>query len=89
MGEPRREGEAEREGYAARLRAAEAEVGRLGRLDGERAALEEGRLVRALAPLSEPLEFSALEWHIHNLRRKIGTQTIRTVRGVGYCLVSE
>ena len=43
-------------------------------------------LVRALAPLSEPLEFSALEWHIHNLRRKIGSARIGTLRGVGYWL---
>ena len=42
------------------------------------------RLARAIAPLNEPLEFSALEWHIHNLRRKLGDQCIRTVRGVGY-----
>ncbi|MGN6831273.1 response regulator [Paucibacter sp. M5-1] len=42
------------------------------------------RLVRAVAPLGEALEFSALEWHIHNLRRKLGEDCIRTVRGVGY-----
>ena len=46
------------------------------------------RLAQALAPLSEPMEFSALEWHVCNLRRKIGTQKIRTVRGVGYCMTS-
>jgi len=44
------------------------------------------RLSRAVSPLGEPLEFSALEWHIHNLRRKLGDDCIRTVRGVGYCL---
>lgn len=42
------------------------------------------RLARALAPLGEPLEFSALEWHIHNLRRKLGEDSIHTMRGVGY-----
>ena len=41
------------------------------------------RLSRAVSPLGEPLEFSALEWHIHNLRRKLGDDCIRTVRGVG------
>lgn len=44
------------------------------------------RLVQAVAPLGETLEFSALEWHIHNLRRKLGEDCIRTVRGVGYGL---
>jgi DNA-binding response OmpR family regulator len=47
------------------------------------------RLARAVAPLSEPMVFSALEWHIHNLRRKLGNTCIRTVRGVGYCMVDE
>lgn len=42
------------------------------------------RLTRALAPLSEPMEFNALEVHIHNLRKKLGTDCIVTVRGVGY-----
>lgn len=59
----------------------------LARLPGE--TVSKHRLARAVAPLSEPLEFSALEWHIHNLRRKIGTELIRTVRGVGYCLVND
>ena len=53
------------------------------------AVVSKHRLARVLAPLSEPLEFSALEWHVCNLRRKIGTSKIRTVRGVGYALVAE
>lgn len=44
------------------------------------------RLARAVAPLGEPMEFSALEWHVHNLRRKLGEDCVRTVRGVGYCV---
>jgi two-component system response regulator BasR len=42
------------------------------------------RLVRARAPLGEPMEFNALEVHIHNLRKKMGADSILTVRGVGY-----
>ncbi len=42
------------------------------------------RLARALVPLGEAIEFNALEVHIHNLRRKLGTASIVTVRGVGY-----
>lgn len=45
------------------------------------------RLARAVVPLSEQIDFSALEWHIRNLRRKLGEGHVRTVRGVGYSLV--
>ena len=44
------------------------------------------RVARALAPLGEPPEFATLEWHVHNLRRKLGADSIRTVRGVGYVM---
>lgn len=44
------------------------------------------RLGRAASSAGELMEFSALEWHIHNLRRKLGETRIRTVRGVGYGL---
>jgi two-component system response regulator QseB len=44
------------------------------------------RVARAVAPLGDPMEFSALEWHVHNLRRKLGGDSIHTVRGVGYRL---
>ena len=59
-------------------------VAELARHPGE--VVAKHRLTRALAPLGEPLELSALEWHIHNLRRKLGDDCIRTVRGVGYGL---
>ena len=45
-----------------------------------------GQLAQRLKPLREPLDFSALEVHVSNLRRKIGSASIRTVRGVGYAL---
>jgi two-component system, OmpR family, response regulator QseB len=44
------------------------------------------RLAQAVAPLGESVDFGALEWHIANLRRKLGEARIRTVRGVGYSL---
>jgi two-component system, OmpR family, response regulator QseB len=37
-----------------------------------------------LAPTGEPLEFNALEVHVHNLLKKLGADFIKTVRGVGY-----
>ncbi|MDD2657864.1 MAG: response regulator [Candidatus Pacebacteria bacterium] len=43
-------------------------------------------LARALAPLGEPLQFNTLEFHVHNLRRKLDTVRIETLRGIGYAL---
>ncbi len=44
------------------------------------------RLAHALSPFGTPLDFNALEAHVHQLRKKVGTQRVRTVRGVGYML---
>ena len=44
------------------------------------------RLAQAVSPLGEPLDFNALEVHVHNLRRKLGADRVTTVRGVGYLL---
>ena len=49
--------------------------------------VSKGILARRLEPLGDPVDFSAIEVHISNLRRKIGAANIRTVRGVGYILV--
>ncbi len=43
-------------------------------------------LAQRLNPLLEAVDFSSLEVHVFNLRRKIGAHRIRTVRGVGYRL---
>ncbi len=45
-----------------------------------------GVLAQRLDPLGEPVDFSTIEVHVSNLRRKIGAALIRTVRGVGYML---
>jgi two-component system response regulator BasR len=44
-------------------------------------------LAQRIEPLGEALDFSAIEVHLSNLRRKIGADWIRTVRGVGYMFV--
>jgi two-component system, OmpR family, response regulator QseB len=44
------------------------------------------RLSQAIAPLSDPVDFNAIEVHIFNLRRKLGSEAVRTVRGIGYQL---
>ena len=50
------------------------------------AVVPKGALAQRLEPLGDPVEFGAIEVHISNLRRKIGAQRVRTVRGVGYML---
>lgn len=50
------------------------------------AVVPKGALAQRLEPLGEPLAFSVLEVHVSNLRRKIGAQRIRTLRGIGYML---
>lgn len=44
------------------------------------------RLAQALQPLGDAVDFNAIEVHVHNLRRKVGAERVRTVRGVGYQL---
>jgi two-component system, OmpR family, response regulator QseB len=44
------------------------------------------RLAQALEPLGEPVDFNTIEVHVHNLRRKLDAESIRTIRGVGYLL---
>ena len=55
------------------------------------ALMERPEQVRSRAELEERLygwqedvESNAVEVHIHNLRNKIGTDTIQTLRGIGY-----
>jgi two-component system, OmpR family, response regulator QseB len=47
------------------------------------------RLAHSLSPLGEPLDFNAIEVHVHNLRRKVGNTRVKTVRGVGYVLAAS
>ncbi len=44
------------------------------------------RLAESLYSWDQEIESNALEVHIHNLRRKLESSLIRTVRGVGYVL---
>jgi len=45
-------------------------------------------LGQRMEPLGDPLDSASIEVHLSNLRRKIGAERIRTVRGVGYQLVA-
>lgn len=44
-------------------------------------------LAQRMDPLGEPLDAATVEVHLSNLRRKIGPERVRTVRGVGYQLL--
>lgn len=52
------------------------------------ALVSKSLLGQRLEPLGEPLDGATVEVHLSNLRRKIGAERIRTVRGVGYQLLS-
>jgi DNA-binding response OmpR family regulator len=49
--------------------------------------VSKGALGERLEPLGDPLDASTIEVHMSNLRRKVGAERIRTVRGVGYQLM--
>ena len=51
--------------------------------------LSRERLEESMYAWGDEVGSNALEVHLHNLRRKIGGQFIRNVRGVGYRIVEE
>ena len=52
-------------------------------------ALSRARLEESLYGWNEEVESNAVEVHVHNLRRKLGTDLIRTIRGVGYLIAKD
>jgi DNA-binding response OmpR family regulator len=48
--------------------------------------LSRAQLEQRLYGWGEEVESNAVEVHIHHLRRKLGADTIRNVRGLGYTL---
>jgi two-component system response regulator QseB len=50
------------------------------------AALSKTQLEERIYRWGDEVESNAVEVHIHNLRKKLGSDTIRTLRGVGYAL---
>ena len=51
--------------------------------------LSREQLEQHLYSWGQEVDSNAIEVHIHHLRRKLGADTIRTVRGVGYLLPRE
>lgn len=50
------------------------------------AALSKAQLEERIYRWGDEVESNAVEVHIHNLRKKLGSEKIRTLRGVGYAL---
>ena len=50
------------------------------------AVLSRHQLENRLYGWNEPIGSNAVEVYIHGLRRKLGSEVIRTLRGVGYCV---
>ncbi len=58
-------------------------------LEHQGTAISRARLEENLYGWNEEVESNAVEVHIHNLRRKLGADLIRTIRGVGYLVPRE
>jgi DNA-binding response OmpR family regulator len=55
-------------------------------LDNQGKVLSRAQLEESLYSWGEEVESNTVEVHIHHLRKKLGKDVIRTVRGVGYSL---
>ena len=51
--------------------------------------LSRDQLTQSLYGWGDDVDSNALEVHIHNIRKKLGTSLIRTIRGVGYMIEKE
>ena len=49
--------------------------------------LSRTRLEEGLYEWSEQIESNTVEVHVHHLRKKLGVELIRTIRGVGYIII--
>jgi DNA-binding response OmpR family regulator len=58
-------------------------------LDRPGATVSREKLQERLYGWNEEVESNAIEVHIHNLRKKLGQNLIRTIRGVGYLMVKK
>ena len=53
------------------------------------AALSRAQLEERLYRWGDEVESNAIEVHVHNLRKKLGADAIRTIRGVGYVIAKS
>jgi len=52
-------------------------------------ALSKAQLEEKLYGWGEEVESNTVEVHVHNLRKKLGADAIRTIRGVGYVIAKS
>jgi len=58
-------------------------------IENQGKALSRDQLTQSLYNWDEDVDSNALEVHIHNLRKKFGSDLVRTIRGVGYMVEKE
>jgi DNA-binding response OmpR family regulator len=58
-------------------------------LEGSGRVLTRRHLEEQLYGWKKDIDSNALEVHIHNLRHKLGQETIKTVRGIGYTIARQ
>jgi two-component system response regulator QseB len=58
-------------------------------LEHQGTAVSRSRLEEALYGWNEEVESNAVEVHVSNLRKKLGADLIKTIRGVGYLIQKE
>jgi DNA-binding response OmpR family regulator len=58
-------------------------------IEGAGRVLTRRQLEQSLYGWGHEVESNAIEVHVHNLRAKLGTSALKTVRGVGYSLVRQ
>jgi len=80
-------GRVEKQGIPVELSAAELRLLRYF-MENRGKVLSRARLLRALRGDSSE-EVNLMDVHIHHLRRKLGADTIRTVRGMGYVFMGR
>jgi len=77
-----------REGRTVEISAREFAV-LLALLESRPRVLSRVQIEERLYSFDQVLESNAIEVHVHHLRRKLGSQAIRTMRGVGYFVPAE
>ena len=74
-----------RDGEAVQLSAREFDLLQVLMLAADR-VLSREQIEQQLYGWGQEVDSNAVEVHVHNLRRKLGSALIQTVRGVGYCV---